>query len=100
MTTGWPRTKSPLPGPPRLTRTGPQGFEPSAKTLGKTPTEAGGGAKSDANDAPCPNPSPPTIDPDLAAVVAIWPKLPEHAKATILGIVQALPGDGGTAGKK
>ena len=33
-------------------------------------------------------------DPDLAAVVAAWPELPEALKAGILAMVKAVPGKG------
>jgi hypothetical protein len=29
------------------------------------------------------------IPPDLARLIAVWPSLPEHARATILSIVEA-----------
>ena len=34
------------------------------------------------------------VDPDLAKVMAAWPKLPEHIKAAVLALVRSA--DGGT----
>ena len=45
-------------------------------TVSKTPISEGGGAKSDAHDAP-----KAPKEPDLDRVVMAWPELPGHTKA-------------------
>jgi len=63
------------------------GLEHSSPTPSKTPILEGGGAKSDAHDAPQ-SPKPPQ-DPDLASVVNAWPKLPWHIRIAIRSLVKA-----------
>lgn len=62
---------------------GPIGFEHSTLTVSKTPISEGGGAKSDAHDAP-----DAPKEPDLDIVVKAWPELPEHIKAAIRALIQ------------
>jgi hypothetical protein len=39
-----------------------------------------------------PDSSPPPVDPDLAAVIDLWPTLPEFVRAGILAMVRAAAG--------
>ncbi|MHC4566795.1 MAG: hypothetical protein ACYTE3_13700 [Planctomycetota bacterium] len=59
------------------------GHEHAPLTPSITPISGGGGAKSDAPDAP-----KPPQDADLAAIVKAWPDLPEHIKHAIKALVQ------------
>ena len=45
-----------------------------------------------ASDGPVESLTPPLTpaDPDLSEIVAAWPSLPKHVRATFLGIVRAL----------
>jgi hypothetical protein len=43
----------------------------------------GGGAKSDAHDAP-----KAPKDPDLDIVLQAWPELPKHIKAAVMALIQ------------
>jgi hypothetical protein len=62
---------------------GPVGLEHPPVTTSKTPILEGGGAKSDAHDAP-----EAPKDPDLDIVVKSWPELPGHIKAAIKALIQ------------
>ena len=59
------------------------GHEHSPLTASKTPISEGGGAKSDAHDAP-----KVPKDPDLDIVIEAWPELPGHIKAAIKALVE------------
>ncbi len=59
------------------------GFEHPPVTVSKTPISEGGGAKSDAQDAP-----KAPKDPDLEIVVKAWPELPGHIKEAIKALIQ------------
>ena len=62
----------------------PRGIEQGANSSGNT----GSDVRRDANsDAVCGDSIP--IDPDLAAVVAAWPTLPESTRAAVLALVRA-----------
>lgn len=65
---------------------GPVGFEHPPLTVSKTPILEGGGAKSDAHDAP-----KVTKDPNLAIVEKAWPELPKHIKAAIMALIISKP---------
>ena len=59
------------------------GLEHPPVAVSKTPNSEGGGAKSDAHDAP-----KAPKDPDLAIVNEAWPELPGHIKAAIKAFIQ------------
>jgi hypothetical protein len=52
-------------------------------TASKTPISEGGGAKSDAHDAP-----KAQEDPDLDMVVKAWPELPEETKTAVKKLIE------------
>jgi hypothetical protein len=64
------------------------GHEHPPLTPPKTPVSTKSGAESDAHDAPT-----SVGDPDLAAIVAAWPRLPEHIKAAIRTLANTSAGD-------
>ena len=71
---------------------GDTGLEHPPLALSKTPISGEGAAKSDARSAPKqvkhPEIDTPNLPPDLAEIVAVWPKLPEHIKQAIKALVQ------------
>lgn len=72
-------------------RLGEAGLEQCAETLGNSSGSGASAAESGASDAengPNPADHEPT-DPELAAVVAAWPTLPEAVRVGILAIVMA-----------
>jgi hypothetical protein len=62
---------------------GRAGFEHPPVTASKTPISEGGGAKSDAHNAP-----KASKDPDLDIVIKAWPGLPEHIREAIKALIQ------------
>ncbi len=57
----------------------PGGINTSFETPENSPASVGGGTESGTGDT----------DPELAAIVLRWSKLPEHVRKTIIGIVQS-----------
>ena len=62
---------------------GPVGFEHPPVAVSKTPISEGGGAKSDAHDAP-----KSIKDPDLDIIIKALPGLPEHIIEAIKALIQ------------
>ncbi len=68
----------------RLSKVAEMGLEPPPKSSGNPGCRPEGGAESGAvgaQSAPFP--------PDLAAVVAVWPTLPEATRRQVIGLVKA-----------
>lgn len=65
-----------------------EGFEPPQDYPEKTTVSEQGGAESGAHTAPTAVP-----DPDLAAVVKVWPKLSEAVRKGIVAMVQTASSD-------
>jgi hypothetical protein len=62
----------------------PRGLEPPTQASGKTPLIEEGGAKSGAlNTDSCP------IDPALARIVEVWPKLPEAIRMAMEALAKS-----------
>jgi hypothetical protein len=55
-----------------------------SKTSGKQGIPGSGGANSDANLT-----KPPLSDPDLARLVAGWPRLSEQVRRAIMGMIES-----------
>ena len=68
----------------QLSRVPPRGNAHGAETSGKSGFPSGQRAKRSAIEL-----ETPPIDPDLAAVVDAWPKLPEAIRAGILAMIRA-----------
>jgi hypothetical protein len=81
-----------------LQQLGDPGLESLANPSGKSPSPDSGGSNSGNKGAPSGDSSaPPTPvdpqfdparDPDLAAVIAAWPKMPEAIKRVVLAMVE------------
>ncbi len=67
---------------------GPVGHEHPPLALSKTPISETERAKSGA-----PKPENTPLDPDLAKIVAAWPRLSPAARAAVLEIVRNTAGD-------
>lgn len=67
------------------------GLEPSPFPTGNTRVSESGGSNSGNEEAGEGVPTPPVkpTDPDLAAVVAVWPDLPPALRAGIVAMVKA-----------
>ena len=70
------------------TKTEEEGFERRQDSPDKTTVSKQGGAQSGAHAAPT-----AVSDPDLAAVVKVWPKLPEAVRVGIVAMVKAAGGN-------
>jgi hypothetical protein len=61
-----------------------KGIEHPSLSLSKTPVSEAPSAESGAA-----NGENTPLDPDLAKIVAAWPKLPDHVKAAVLALARS-----------